>query len=92
MSIQLEAGKDEFEVDGKTYPVNESNDSVMYMGKQISKSKAKSELKSIRSAIKSIEDKIKKQGRVTNTRDEDHLKNLFKMRDMLVSNEGTKSV
>ena len=40
---------------------------------------AKVELKKIKDAILMFQKKIKKQGRVTNTRDEDHLKNLIKV-------------
>jgi len=37
------------------------------------------ELKKLEDAIKMFQNKIKKQGRVTNARDEDHLKNLIKI-------------
>jgi hypothetical protein len=40
---------------------------------------AKVELKKIKDAILMFQKKIKKQGRVTNARDEDHLKNLIKV-------------
>ena len=37
------------------------------------------ELKKLEDAIKMFQKKIKKQGRVTNARDEDHLENLIKI-------------
>ena len=40
---------------------------------------ASMELKKLEDAIKMFQKKIKKQGRVTNARDEDHLKNLIKV-------------
>ena len=37
------------------------------------------ELKKLEDAIKMFQDKIKKQGRITNARDEEHLQNLIKV-------------
>ena len=46
---------------------------------QLNEGTDKEELKKLGDAIKFFQDKIKKQGRVTNARDEDHLKRLLKL-------------
>ena len=59
-----------------------------YMNTQLKKKKKrgldveafdKMEMHKLQTAIKMFQNKIKKQGRVTNARDEDHLKNLIKI-------------
>ena len=55
-----------------------------YLATEFLKSKSEQlseglDLKKLETAIKDFQNKIKKQGRVTNARDEDHLKNLIKI-------------
>ena len=55
-----------------------------YLAKEFIKSKSEQlseglDLKKLETAIKDFQNKIKKQGRVTNARDEDHLKQLIKV-------------
>ena len=70
---------------GKTYPNCVKKE---YMNTQLKKKKKrgldveafdKMEMHKLQTAIKMFQNKIKKQGRVTNARDEEHLKNLIKI-------------
>ena len=55
-------------------------DQITYNGKKYQRvNEASMELKKLEDAIKMFQKKIKKQGRVTNARDEDHLENLIKI-------------
>ena len=55
-------------------------DQITYNGKKYQRvNEASMELKKLEDAIKMFQKKIKKQGRVTDARDEDHLENLIKI-------------
>ena len=75
-------GEDTFEVDGETYPVEDADkedkeNAEEFAGESIVTESM--ELKKLEDAIKMFQDKIAKQGRVTNARDEEHLENLIRI-------------
>jgi hypothetical protein len=75
-------GKKEFTVDGETYPVEDvdkedKENAEDFKGESVVTESM--ELKKLEDAIKMFQDKIAKQGRVTNARDEEHLENLIRI-------------
>ena len=72
----------QFVEDGLVYDVRDLEreiDQIISMPVDESLNEAGLEMKKLKDAIKMFQKKIKKQGRVTNARDEEHLKNLIKV-------------